>query len=162
MNVTKMFQMQKELDDRIRKEHGLMDEDLIDKKILAFQVELAELANETRCFKYWSLKPPSDRAVILEEYVDGLHFLLSIGLETSTTNVLDESFNQEKVSLTDQFATLFEVTSQFRKTKSEKQLSILFQQYIYLGSLLHFTILEIETAYVGKNEVNHERQDKGY
>ena len=49
-------------------------------KLLAFIVELGELANETRCFKYWSQKKPSSKKIIAEEYADGLHFLLSIGL----------------------------------------------------------------------------------
>lgn len=49
--------------------------------MLALLVEIGELANETRCFKYWSNKPASEREVILEEYVDGLHFILSIGID---------------------------------------------------------------------------------
>ncbi len=48
------------------------------KRDLALTIELAELANETRCFKYWSSKGPSEREVILEEFVDSIHFLLSL------------------------------------------------------------------------------------
>ena len=54
---------------------------IVKRKMLALLVEIGELANETRCFKYWSNKPASEREVILEEYVDGLHFILSIGID---------------------------------------------------------------------------------
>ncbi len=54
MNWELLFQSQKQLDDHIEKEKGLQGQDLLDKKILALQVELGELANEWRWFKFWS------------------------------------------------------------------------------------------------------------
>ena len=57
---------------------SLEDKDLEENKILALLVEISELANETRCFKHWSKKGPSEESVLLEEYVDSLHFFLSI------------------------------------------------------------------------------------
>ena len=78
MNLQKLFQMQNTLDKRIQAEHHLEGVPLLHKKILSLQVELGELANETRCFKFWSTKKPSSNDVILEEYVDCLHFILSI------------------------------------------------------------------------------------
>ncbi|MGG4002815.1 dUTP diphosphatase, partial [Geobacillus stearothermophilus] len=81
MNWPLFYDMQRALDERIETEHGLMEEDLFARKQLAFLVELGELANETRCFKFWSIKPPAPAERVLEEYVDGLHFLLSLGLE---------------------------------------------------------------------------------
>ncbi len=161
MNFNKMFQMQTELDNRIRLEHQLGNENLIDEKILAFQVELGELANETRCFKYWSLKPPSEKQVILEEYVDGVHFLLSIGLDLHSVDMVDPKLEAEG-SLTKQFALLFALSSQLGKSKDVNDFTVLFQQYLLLGKLLHFSATEIEQAYIRKNEVNHQRQNEGY
>src|SRR5690625_2283374 len=54
MNLEELFKIQAELDKRIVEKHGLQNEDLLDKKILALQVELGELANEWRGFKFWS------------------------------------------------------------------------------------------------------------
>lgn len=54
MNLDRLFEMQRKLDERIVKEKRLQDVDLLDKKILALQVELGELANEWRGFKFWS------------------------------------------------------------------------------------------------------------
>ncbi|MCT8138628.1 dUTP diphosphatase [Anaerobacillus sp. CMMVII] len=75
MNLIKLFKKQKELDDRIVKEHNLEGQYLLSDKILALLVELGELANETRCFKFWSDKPPSAPDIVIEEFVDGIHFL---------------------------------------------------------------------------------------
>lgn len=52
-----------------------------EKRLLALLVELHELANETKCFKFWSSKPVGNREKVLMEYVDVLHFILSIFCE---------------------------------------------------------------------------------
>lgn len=48
------------------------------KNALEFLVELGEFANETKCFKYWTIKKPN-RDDVLEEYADvitmALYFL---------------------------------------------------------------------------------------
>ncbi len=51
-----LFKMQKELDSYIESNHNLANHDLFDDKYLALLVEIGELANETRCFKFWSNK----------------------------------------------------------------------------------------------------------
>src|SRR5690625_1795201 len=111
MDLQKLFKAQRELDNRIVKEKELEGQDLLDKKILALLVELGELANEWRGFKFWSDNqkpntssykcsecgfvreenidcPLADEHYeftmdhfnpLLEEYVDCLHFIMSIG-----------------------------------------------------------------------------------
>ena len=85
MRWNDLFERQRELDAYILEQQSLEGQDVLEEKILALLVELGELANETRCFKFWSQKPSSDKAVVLEEYVDSIHFLLSIGLEKGYT-----------------------------------------------------------------------------
>ena len=84
MNLHKLFTMQHALDQYIQS-NKQVTEDVFMKKGLALIVELAELANETRCFKFWSEKGPSERSVILEEYVDSIHFILSLGIEKGSS-----------------------------------------------------------------------------
>src|SRR5690625_3424078 len=97
MNLSKLFRIQRKLDEHIEKEHPRRPgEDRLAKKILALQVELGECANEWRGFKFWSndQEPrtkhnifkhgirlnPVDKQInpLLEEYVDCLHFFISI------------------------------------------------------------------------------------
>ena len=80
MQLTKLYSMQRGLDSYIQQQRDEQSDVFLEKG-LALLVELAELANETRCFKFWSLKGPSENTIILEEYVDSIHFLLSLGIE---------------------------------------------------------------------------------
>ncbi|MGO4888660.1 dUTP diphosphatase [Anaerobacillus sp. MEB173] len=162
MNLNKLFTMQRILDERIVEEHQLHGKNLVNKKIVALQVEVGELANETRCFKFWSLKPPAEDQIILEEYVDGLHFILSIGndLDYKVTEV--GTIEENGVSVVDQFLQVFDSINQFWKEQTSESYERLFVNYVYLGSLLGFTKENIEEAYDEKNKVNHVRQDEGY
>lgn len=162
MDLTRLFAMQKELDTRIKTEHGLQSTTLIDKKIVALLVELGELANETRCFKFWSHKPPASDTVIIEEYVDVLHFILSIGIEIDAESepILDLTKPLEDV--TEQFLKLYEAVIAFKNSKELKEYHSIFTLFLGLGKLLGFSEQKIKEAYISKNEVNHKRQDQGY
>ena len=79
MKFIEMFASQKELDMKIDYEHGLKNEEVFNKKVMSLIVEICELANEIKFFKFWSYKKPSPKEKILDEYSDCIHFLLSIG-----------------------------------------------------------------------------------
>ena len=166
MRVAEIFQMQKQLDAYIEKNHQLHGDDLFNKKVLALLVELGELANETRCFKFWSLKAPSTKEVILEEFVDGVHFMLSLGIECGFDSIAEISApNGERngeTTITDQFIQVFEAIQAFRLSRSIHTYEKMFQQYLTLARLLGFSDDEIKEAYIAKNEVNYKRQEEGY
>jgi dimeric dUTPase (all-alpha-NTP-PPase superfamily) len=163
MNTITLFKMQKALDGHIEKQHQLEQEDLFDRKVLALLVEIGELANETRCFKFWSVKPSSEREVILEEFVDGVHFILSLGIECGYEDL--ESVPSNRTAETDiskQFLEIYEAVQKFRINRGKENYVELFQSYLKLAQLLGFTDDQIEQAYIKKNEVNYDRQRKGY
>lgn len=161
MNLFKLYEIQRKLDDRICMEHKLGSKNLVTAKILALQVELGELANETRCFKFWSNKGPSPREAILEEYVDCLHFILSIGLEGGFTDIVPTKINSTD-NLTDQFQDMFARITAFQHKPTLDNYEKLFNHFLLLGSKLDFTEEEIHSAYLKKNKINHRRQDEGY
>jgi len=94
MDLEKMLNAQKELDNTIIKKKNLKDVNLTPNTFLALQVELAEFANESRWFKHWSNnQTPRTKAVRnttmmeedkeyynpqLDEFADCTHFFLSI------------------------------------------------------------------------------------
>lgn len=184
MNLSKLFLIQKKLDDRIVKEKGLEGQDLLDKKILSLQVELGELANEWRGFKFWSENQepraevfttspkPNEPLVIkknplLEEYVDCLHFILSIGNDLGINEHQDFCGTGTKNVIT-LFAKINRYVAELwwechdnGKEKSVKWLFAL-ANFISLGEHLGFAWEQIEQAYLDKNKVNHERQENGY
>jgi len=156
-----LFSMQKQLDQYIIDNHQLHNKTLLQEKCLAILVELGELANETRCFKFWSTKDASDRETTLEEYVDSIHFILSIGLE------LGYSYEQEVLPVsektkTEQFNDVFSQMTHFMQNQSEQNYQKVFQALLQLGHLLGFSESDIQEAYYEKNKVNFARQNEGY
>ncbi|MGI8381685.1 dUTP diphosphatase [Priestia megaterium] len=181
MNLTKLFDMQRVLDQRIIDNHPeLKGQDNLDWKVLALQVELGECANEHRGFKKWSndqeprtaWKQPSyrggyiERNLLLEEYVDCLHFILSIGIELELTDI--EIWSIQEEGNTSQFLKCFEaINSLYLVYRVDGQVTKeiyenLFGTFVELGEILGFTWEQIEQAYFGKNEINHIRQEQGY
>lgn len=164
MNIQSLFAIQQKLDQKILETHQLHEQDLVPAKILALQVELGELANETRCFKFWSLKSASSKEVILEEYVDILHFALSIGLDKGydqqlpLESVEDHGFSSQ----IEAFSQVYASTVRFAQEESYGNYKDVFQGLIQLGALLGFSQQEIEEAYLEKNRINHTRQEEGY
>ncbi|MEN2468113.1 dUTP diphosphatase [Ornithinibacillus sp. JPR2-1] len=185
MRLEYLFEIQAGLDAHIEQEHPRQEgEDRLSKKILALQVELGELAQNWRGFKFWSedQEPrtvesiPTDwdddgtptewnvnphKNPLLEEYVDCLHFILSIGLELNVPNewALDNISYQESYSITEQFIRF----NKYLKTDLDVHdwFEIL-EHFLGLGDMLGFSWNQIEQAYLEKNKVNHERQNNGY
>lgn len=196
MNLRRLFSEQKALDKKIIEGKDLQGEDLLDRKILALLVELGELANKWRGFKFWSddQKPrkniitdcnicenagvkhfkkcskcdgygyfDSDR--VLEEYVDCLHFILSIGNDMGKDKSygwFDYEESSEGVNdIQRQFKRLFMLIANSHDYIYHHYDEIIYH-FIVLGRKLGYTWSEIEQAYFAKNEKNHKRQDEGY
>lgn len=160
MNLNKLSETQKILDDRIVKEKCLEGQNLLDKKILALYTEIGELSNELpKDFKFWSNKKNNyERA--LKEYIDCVHFSLSIGIEFEYTD-----FDQTAIysdSILEQFNTFFWSIAQFDYNRYESDYDFMIGNLIGLGKMLGFTSDQIEQAYFDKNKENHERQNNGY
>jgi len=213
MDFTKFFETQRQLDERIYERFPeLKEQNNLDWKILALQVEIGECANEWRGFKKWSKKQSprlhqylirndcdnwvevddhpwkinhgdddyeykgncwDERFPLLEEYVDGLAFILSIGLEfefddrpTSLAFLVEcERDNlvlmfQEVISYA---SDLFWDIHQGDDHETQEFLyKSLLSNFIKLGEMLGFTWEQIEQAYYDKNKINLERQANGY
>lgn len=169
MRIKKLCEMQQVLDNRIIKEHQLEGQNLEENKILALLVEISELANETRCFKHWSTKGPSEKEVLLEEYVDSLHFFLSIANHYQYDvdhlyEVYLENYRTERDNLS-LVSAFLDVTAKIVKMNEENSsyhFIDAFSAYLHLGNMLGFDWEKMEQAYIRKNEINHQRQDNGY
>lgn len=162
MNLSKLFEMQKVLDERIETEHPRKrHESRFNKRVIAFIVEMSELLNEKRTlFKFWSRKKDNNEKALIE-FVDGIHFLLSIGLEMGITpdylepRILDyENIEAQVLETIHAASGMFEV--------DYEQYERVFELYLGFGSMLGFTPEQIEQAYYQKNEINHARQAQGY
>lgn len=161
MDWKELFLMQEQLDKYIESNHDFTGHDMFEERYLALLVELGELANETRCFKFWSTKPSSERTVILEEYVDGIHFILSLGIEKGH-RYQPKQVHISQQTKTEQFNEVFDACVLFKNNPIELNYESLFTKFLQLGDKLGFSEHDIQEAYFKKNEINYQRQDKGY
>lgn len=159
--LTPLYRLQHGLDEEIHQLHNESYATTFEKRKLALLVELGELANETRCFKFWSLKGPSPKEKILDEYADGLHFLLSLGVAIGVRRYEAEvetlSIPLHEAILDVYKKSLFFFENECEATYSEAMLS-----FLELLPLLGYTVEEAIDAYKKKLAVNYERQKEHY
>lgn len=150
---------------------------------MAFWVELGECANEWKGFKFWSKKRwnPNTKETcgkcnglggfntnpLLEEYIDGFHFLLDLGLEFGHKPHelwgYIPSTESLKWTALEQFDSVIHGFMRFKTLPKEFILyEQLMQLYLGLGQLLGFSENQIREAYLAKNAINHERQEANY
>ena len=164
IDLSEIFEQQVKLDKHIQSNHNLKYSDILEELKLALAVEMGELANEVRCFKFWSYKLPSEKSVILEEYVDGIHFITSLAIANEVKDyhsweIEIENKQYSKYEITVLFNNLFKSTSDLNDQKS---IVSWYKQYIKLGYALGFEFNDIKQAYQKKNLINHQRQDNKY
>lgn len=160
MNLKQLFETQEVLDNRIIKQHNLDGVDLLPNIILALQVELSELCNEWQGFKHWKVNPQS-KPHVLEEYVDCLHFILSIGNKIGYEGYVINIFYKQ-ADIIQQFLIINYVVAQFMFDIKHYDFQELLEYFFGLGEMLGFDSQQIIQAYLDKNKVNHQRQDNGY
>ena len=161
IDLTNLYQKQAELDARIAENHHVSYETTRERRILALLVEIGEFANATRCFKYWSNKPSEAQDIVLDEYVDGLHFFLSLGIDIKTSK---KTYNHTKHAdnLTKQILETYRLATLFYKNQDEKTYIKAFQAFINITVLLKVRWSVVEKAYYKKLGENYHRQDTNY
>ncbi len=156
-NYAELLKMQRKLDDYIGDSKNINIEKNKIERVIALQVEFNELLGELPfLFKYWSNKT-TDWDKALEEYVDGLHFLLSIA---NDLGIKDYEYKQPKTY--DLRVLVLGINNMISRLPQSKDFQQLMDHYWLFGQQLNFTEDEIVQAYYSKNEVNHARQVEGY
>ncbi len=167
--LAELFDLQRALDQRILGDKPYP----LQQMILAFIAEVGELLKECESlYKHWKKHPVDNRQRMLEEYVDCLHFALSICNHGDNTHYfLDRCDGFEELA---DFASL---TSYLVDDENEHIVYLLVvsiqQTYgsdsenavislLALGFVLGFTWPEIYEEYKRKNAINHQRQEEGY
>lgn len=161
-SLEELYILQKGLDEDIALHHpGVTYESTLEKRVLALLVELGEFANETRCFKFWSLKGPSPNERILDEYADALHFFLSIGL---AIGVSDFSFEPKEGhrSLYLAILSVYSEVVRFNDERTVENYQNAFASFLDLLPLLGYSFEDMESAYKAKLSVNYKRQESHY
>lgn len=174
-DISELFKIQRELDKKI----GYKGNDKLDMMFRALMVEIGEAWNETRAFKMWSTGFGTPKEGLLEELVDGFHFLMNIIIELDRHTLkrrLVSGFSEQYIMKKNvsNINKLFEwymedilcakrAWCQYRNlsvtlTHLHKAFGIFFR----LCYLYGYKFEDIVRAYKKKNEENFERQASGY
>lgn len=121
---------------------------------------LLELMNELPTyFKHWKKTAVDNKEKALEEYVDCLHFAVSLLNYYEKFDhkyyyhpEYDDCKNDSDTSLDEELEFVFKFAGS----------AISIESLFILGNQFGFTWNEIYNAYLKKNKINHERQDGGY
>lgn len=142
--------------------HLVNDQKMFKKKIVAFLVELGEYANEERSFKYWSQKAPAELKIQLDEYIDGLHFLLSLGndLHFDFQNYQFKTINT--MNNVDTYLELIKDLNFFAQTPNINLYQQLLNDYLMIAHLCQYSEPVLLEAYQIKNQINFDRQNQNY
>lgn len=145
-----VYYANKELDKMF--DDSFQDDEIIKKNKLELLVEIGELANETRYFKYW-LNKPIDIELVKGEYADciimTLYFfnILSINLDEDFPNIGE----YDKVDI---FARLYKLASDFYYNNDSKTIKEIFVTLINLGYLIGLNNSDIINACLAKINKN--------
>ncbi len=160
MNFNKIFAMQKKLDTAITNNHNVIHEEIIDQRILALIVEVSEFANELASFKYWKKQKNLNRDKIIEEFVDGIHFYVSLSLQLKSSQLINSQIVSQ--DLNQQFLAVFASITDLKRDFKQKKLKISFGLYLGIARLCDISNQDIENYYIAKNKVNYERIANNY
>lgn len=161
IKLDQLLIMQEKLDKNIESKFSIEKSDVISEKKLALIVELCEMINVNKCFKYWSQNKNIDKNKLGDEFVDCLHFILSLYLYygvTQTEFIIDEKLFDEK-QLTNKMLELIQSVNNI----NDSQACILFIYNLFsICKTLGFNSDEIINFYINKNNINHSRQEQNY
>lgn len=161
INLKDLYKCQADLDKEIAEKHNVTYETTISKRQLALIVEIGELANETRCMKFWSNKGPSPKEIIMDEYADGLHFLLSLGIALGVDKMEYEIVPQE-TDLVEQFHQIYSNAIDLHLNFNKNNYIKCFQSYLNITPSLQMSEQDIFNCYKAKLSVNYKRQENNY
>lgn len=157
----KVYEENKILDEMFNNLYDNFSKETTEKNIVELLVELGELANETRCFKYWSNKGPSEKDIILDEYADC--FIMELFFCNMVNIDLNESFpiiNNDDVIA--QFKDLYVIVSKLDYNLNKKAIKLILSNLVNLGRLLNFTDEDIINGCLKKIEKNKKRFETGF
>src|SRR5690606_24548256 len=160
MNLNPLFQKQAELDKYIYSQNNVAAKEVFERKIVAFLDELFELANELEFFKYWKKEIVIDRERAKEEYIDVIHFTLSIA---NAVGINEHKYIDTKPrDLNKLFLGITNLATVISVSKSKEHVKSLINNVIALGYQLGLTEEIVLAEYDKKNEINYERQNSNY
>lgn len=104
---------------------------------------------------------------LLEEFVDGLSFIYELWI-ISNFEAVGRKLNyytlprNSRITITERLLDLYKRIHNLCGEINHDSLSVLYSNYLYIGSLFGFKPEQIEQAFIEKKKVNYQRIEEGY
>ncbi|WP_027119472.1 dUTP diphosphatase [[Mycoplasma] testudinis] len=158
-DLSNLLELQAKLDINVFKKCNQSYASTIEKRQMALIIELAELANELRFFKFWSKKKQSPDEIVLDELADVFHFALTFAVQFKLTCKFEIVSSSKEFNIIASFKKLMVDAQTIKDEKSTlNYLKYLLTTAVNLG----FSKKQIVAAYMKKNQVNLERAASNY
>jgi dimeric dUTPase (all-alpha-NTP-PPase superfamily) len=161
LELSNIYRETKYLDELFLSHYDIKSPEIIRKSKLELLVEFGELANETRCFKFWSTRQSGEKDKALEEYIDCLFMILYFCNINGVS--LNDSFElPEKTDLVGAFLKLYEYGLSLVHDMNKDIVKKLLVQILYLSKLLNFDISDLEEGAKKKSLIIQKRLNSDY
>ena len=158
--LNKLYQRNKELDHIFISKYQEKEPRYFEKNCIEFLVEFGEFVNETKCFKYWSIKKPKMEDVY-EEFADcvtmilTMYYVLDLELNTITTH-------HESNDVLEVIKYIYKQGTKLMKDINEELVRDLLSNLFYLSDLLNLDREEIYKTLSYKQDKVEERLNSDY
>lgn len=140
MKIQPLFEMQRNYNSSLVINDELSLYKLHARKNLEFQIQLGDLANETKCFNYLKTESqPIDINIISAKYISCISKLLSLGIDNNYTDLTDVPLTPNDYCLSDQFLNLYFDLNDLIMSPSKDHYLTLFQDFLSLGLTMGFS-----------------------
>lgn len=146
--------------DRIFVDKYKNDERLFEKNCIELLVEISEFANETKVFKYWTIKKPN-KEKMLEEYADVITMILTFYNELDL-GIKDLEDDLEETDILILLKEIYSMSIELMDSFKENLLERLFKKIIYIGTILEFKEQEVLNVIERKQKIIEERLNSDY
>lgn len=132
-------------------------------KLTALDIELGELANEIKFFKYWKKHKLIDKSKVIEEACDCFHFILSLANDNDINlKAMTYGTFSRDIGILYRYIKACLWTDIYLDDKWEEGLKRILMLLVAMLKELDFTYADLLREYDRKYEINIKRQMEGY
>lgn len=158
--LKKIYERNKELDHIFMKKYEAQEPLYFEKNCIEFLVEFGEFVNETKCFKYWTIKKPKMEDVY-EELADCITMILTM-YYVLKIDITDLKEHHKSTNVLEVINHIYSQGSKLMTKLNEDLVKDILANLFYLAELLELDKEEIYRVLTYKQDKVEERLNSDY
>lgn len=145
-NVSKLYEVYVNRELQITK-NEVLNTQRLNQKILSFLHDLGVVAEDSKCYSFWEKEEPIDHHQLLNDYIEGLTMLMSIGYELKIDSIKNHTEIPSKTDLYSLFFKIYHSILNVQSHYSSSDYQNTIDDYFTLGFQLGIHVEEILDSY---------------